>query len=147
MTVFSQKYLWLVVPKHNGQNETQIKSFKFRNATNYNIGMQVSWNIFVVSRSKILPCCWCMCYDISSNWLFGICGKHGCTIHLSNNLIADHNSYTKLKIITSSITFGRLIRDMNRQLPITSPWMFYTTRFDLNCRSVWYRTLIPCILL
>lgn len=43
-----------------------------------------------------LPCCRGMSHNVATNWLFRICLKHRCSIHLSYHLVCYNYSNTKL---------------------------------------------------
>ena len=54
------------------------------------------WNCTYHTCAICLPCCRGMSHNVATNWLFRICLKHGCSIHLSYHLVCYNYSNTKL---------------------------------------------------
>lgn len=51
--------------------------------------------------------------DVSSNGFFGICSKHGCSIHLGYYLVGDYHRYTKLMRERMSVLWPQTYQNIN----------------------------------
>lgn len=77
-----------------------------------------------------LPCCWCMGNNVSTNWLFWICRKHGRTINLGHHLVSYYNSYPKLE---NNNKYYHMTNPVNYQLYKSQLFSFnFHITFGLN---------------
>lgn len=70
--------------------------YQIININNHRL-LGTGWNCTHLKWAICLPCCRGMSHNVATNWLFRICLKHRCSIHLSYHLVCYDYSNTKLK--------------------------------------------------
>ena len=74
----------------------QILQGRYQIINNHRVLIGTGWNYTCHTCAICLPCCRSMSHNVATNWLFRICLKHRCSIHLSYHLVCYNYSNTKL---------------------------------------------------